>query len=143
MQYTMEQWDNLLANSVAKIKELSKLKGGEYAGNHDRLANFRDEAKALDLPMETIWCIYVNKHWCAVKQYVKDLQHGTTRPRMESINGRLDDIIVYSLLFKAMIEEREGFHQDALPPGDMQAEQHGLSLKGLIESMDGCVRQEV
>jgi hypothetical protein len=26
---------------------------------------------------------------------------------MESISGRLDDIIVYSLLFKAMIEERE------------------------------------
>jgi hypothetical protein len=126
MQYTMEQWDKLLASSIAKINELSKLKGGEYAGNHDRLANFRDEAKALDLPMETIWCIYVNKHWCAVKQYVKDLQHGTTRPRMESISGRLDDIIVYSILFKAMIEEREGFHQDALPPGDPP--------KGLTES---------
>ena len=114
MQYTMKQWDNLLANSIAKINELVKLKGGEYAGDHDRLANFRDEAKALDLPMETIWCIYVNKHWCAVKQYVKDLQHGTTRPRMESISGRLDDIIVYSLLFKAMIEEREAAAENDL-----------------------------
>src|SRR5208282_332634 len=107
IQYTMAQWDKLLESSIAKIKELSKLKGGEYAGDHDRLANFRDEAKALDLHMETIWCVYVNKYWAAVKQYVKDLQHGTTRPRMESISGRLDDIIVYSLLFKAMIEERK------------------------------------
>ena len=112
-QYTMEQWNELLSKSIAQISKLSKLKGGEYAGDVDRLANFRDEAKALDLPMETIWCIYVNKHWCAVKQYVKDLQHGTTRPRMESISGRLDDIIVYSILFKAMIEERGGFHQYA------------------------------
>jgi hypothetical protein len=107
MQYTMEQWDCLLTNSIAKIKELSKLKGGEYAGDHDRLANFRKASTNLDLPMETIWLIYAGKHWDAVTQYVKDLQHCTTRPRMESISGRLDDIIVYSLLFKAMIEERE------------------------------------
>ena len=118
MQYTMEQWDNLLANSIAKINELSKLKGGEYAGDVDRLANFRKASANLDLPMETIWLVYAGKHWDAVTQYVKDLQHGTTRPRMESISGRLDDIIVYSILFKAMLEEREGFHQDALPPGD-------------------------
>jgi len=112
----MAQWDKLLESSIAKIKELSKLKGAEYAGDNDRLANFRDEAKALDLSMETIWCVYTNKHWNAVKQYVKDLQHGVTRPRMESISGRLDDIIVYSLLFKAMIEERENCRP--LEPGE-------------------------
>lgn len=104
--YSHERYAKLVAETVEQIHSLSKLKGGEYAGDDDRLANFRRNAKALDLPMETVWAIYAAKHWDAVMQYVRDLQHGKERERLEPISGRLDDLIVYAILLKAMIDER-------------------------------------
>lgn len=105
--YTHAQYDKLVKATVEQIHSLSKLKGGEYAGDVDRLANFRRNAAALGLNMETVWAVYAGKHWDAIQQFVKDLQDGKTRTRAESITGRADDLIVYAILFKAMVEERE------------------------------------
>lgn len=105
--YSHSRWDALLDAAVAQIKSLSSLKGGEYAGDSDRLANFRRNAAALGLPMETVWAVYSAKHWDAVMQYIKDLNEGKTRERLEPISGRVDDLLVYLLLFKAILEERE------------------------------------
>lgn len=105
--YPTQRFETLIAETWDAIIELVDLKGGEYSGDDDRLANFRRNGKNLDLPMETIWSVYAAKHWDAISQYVKDLQQGKSRERMESLDGRVDDLIVYLLLFKAMIEERE------------------------------------
>ena len=56
-QYSHMQFAELLDNTIHQIKELSKHKGGEYAGDNDRLANFRRNAKNLNLNMETIWAV--------------------------------------------------------------------------------------
>ncbi len=104
--YPHEQWDKLLEDAVSKIKQLATLKGGEYAGDVDRLANFRRNGEALGLPMEVIWAVYASKHWDAVIQYIKDLNTRKTRERLEPIEGRVDDLLVYLLLFKAMVQER-------------------------------------
>ena len=106
MIYSHDQWNRLLASTQEEISRLSTLKGGEYAGDSDRLANFRRNGQALDLPMETIWAVYAGKHWDAIQQYVKDLAAGKHRERAEPISGRLDDLIVYCILMKAMVEER-------------------------------------
>lgn len=105
--YPHERYDALVKKTVDMITQLGKEKGGEYAGDRDRLANFRRNGDALELPMETIWRVYAGKHWDAVTQYIVDIQQGKTRPRMESISGRVDDLIVYLLLFKAMVDERD------------------------------------
>lgn len=107
MTYPHEAYAILIEDVVRKIKELSALKGGEYAGDTDRLANFRRNAEALGLPMETVWAVYAAKHWDAVMQYVKDLNEGKTRERLEPIDGRAHDLIVYLILFLAITEERE------------------------------------
>jgi hypothetical protein len=57
--------------------------------------------------MELVWRIYAGKHWDAISQYIKDIQTGKERHRLESLSGRADDLIVYLLLFKAMLMERE------------------------------------
>lgn len=106
-RYSQEQWEQLLEASIAEIRRLATLKGGEYAGDVDRLANFRRNAQALGLLPEQVWAVYAGKHWDAISQYCKDLGAGKQWPRAESISGRLDDLIVYSLLMKAMVEERE------------------------------------
>lgn len=104
--YNQQKWEALLDRTVVKIKELAKIKGGEYAGGQDRLANFRRNGKALGLPMEIIWAVYAGKHWDAIQQFVQDLNTGKERIRAEPIEGRVDDLIVYLILFKAMLEER-------------------------------------
>ena len=108
MIYSHERYAQLLDETTVMIDKLSTQKGGEYAGDTDRLANFRRNAEALGLDMAQVWAVYAAKHWDAVMQYVKDIGTDTSRPRMESIGGRLDDLIVYCILMKAIVEEREG-----------------------------------
>lgn len=99
-------YDKLLTETIKTITELGKKKGGEYAGDYDRLANFRRNAERLNVPMEVIWSVYADKHWSAILQYCSDILHDMTRPRMESLESRCDDLIVYLILFKAMLQER-------------------------------------
>lgn len=106
--YAHERYNNLVDNVVTKIKELSELKGGEYAGDVDRLANFRRNANNLGLSMLDVWAVYAAKHWDAVMQYVTDNRNGKDRKRLEDISGRADDLIVYMILFKAIVDEMNG-----------------------------------
>lgn len=104
--YPQLAFSQLVEQTVKNVQELATLKGGEYAGDGDRLANFRRNANNLDLTMEQVWAVYASKHWDAINQYVKDMAKGVARQRLESISGRADDLIVYLILFKAMVEER-------------------------------------
>ena len=133
-RYSHERFDQLIAETVQEIQKLSSLKGGEYAGDDDRLANFRRNAFALGLPMESIWAVYCAKHWDAVMQYIQDQNTGKTRTRLESIEGRVDDIIVYMILFKAMLDETnhdrpdQGSEEQQLTHGDPRMK---LSMKDM------------
>lgn len=101
-----EIYQDVVESTIEAINRLSKLKGGEYAGDVDRLANFRRNGHTLGLPMEVIWAVYYNKHHDAVMQFINDLATNKSRERLEPLSGRLDDMIVYCILFKAMLRER-------------------------------------
>lgn len=105
MEYLI--FDAHCQNTIAHCLELARLKGGEYASGKDRLANFKDAAEALGIDPLTVWLIYADKHWTAVKTYVKDQQTGMDRERSEPIQGRFHDMIVYALLGLALIEDKE------------------------------------
>lgn len=104
--YSHARYNELVENTFTELRNLGELKGGEYAGDLDRLANFRRNGLDLGVPMELVWRIYAAKHWDAIGQYVRDSITGKERVRLESIEGRIDDLIVYLLLFKAMVDER-------------------------------------
>lgn len=104
--FSHERYAALLEETFQQVIRLGQLKGGEYAGDEDRLLNFRRNAKTAETTMEFIWRIYASKHWDALMQYEKDVRFGTTRQRLEGLDGRCDDLITYLILFKAMIEER-------------------------------------
>lgn len=106
MPDNFEEYNKIVDETWNKVHYLSRLKGGEYAGDKDRLANFRRNAEALGLEMETVWAVYAAKHWDAVMQYVKDCAKKTNRIRSEPIEGRVDDLIVYLLLFKLIIRDQ-------------------------------------
>ena len=81
---------------------LLKLKGADYTGgNADRLNNFKDSAKLLDIDPETVWAIYFMKHIAAIMTYVKD-----GKVQSEKIEGRIDDAINYLYLLEGLIEDR-------------------------------------
>lgn len=122
------RYDALVTETFDRIRELGTKKGGEYAGDTDRLANFRRNGVAQDLPMATIWAIYAAKHWDAIQQWIKDDRKGTKRDRLEPIEGRVDDLIVYLLLFKAILEERNGYND-----GLSGLNPHGVLLVDLPE----------
>ncbi len=104
--YSNEAYNAILQATFKRAQELSTLKGGEYAAETDRLDNFRRNGVDCGLPMETVWRVYAGKHWDAITTYVRDLQQGKTRERLESLEGRADDLIVYLILFKCMLVER-------------------------------------
>jgi hypothetical protein len=104
--FSHAEYAKIVEQTVEQIHSLSTHKGGEYAGDTDRLANFRRNAQNLGLTMEDIWSVYAGKQWDAIMQYVRDLREGKTRTRLESIEGRMDDLIVYLILAKAMYRER-------------------------------------
>lgn len=106
-RFNHQRWEELLLSTVASIRSLSEVKGGEYAGDDDRLANFRRNAASLDLTMEQVWRVYAGKHWDSISQWIKDRSNGTVRTRSELMLGRADDLIVYCILLKAMMLEVE------------------------------------
>jgi len=113
--YQQNRYNLLVEKVVKELKQLSDLKGGEYARSNDRLANFRKLGEDCGLDMLIIWRVYAGKHWDAISTYVRDVQTGDSRTRLESISGRATDLIVYLILFLAILDERK-LLPDALAP---------------------------
>lgn len=106
--FSIKRYNDMVEETFEKVRELAALKGAEYSGDEDRLDNFRRNAVKWGLAsMEQCWGVYVGKHIDAVEQYIRDLAVGKDRKRLETLEGRVDDIITYMLLFKAMLRERE------------------------------------
>lgn len=49
--------------------------------------------------------IYASKHFDSIQTYVKSQQQGETLHLSEPIQGRANDLILYMILFKALVEE--------------------------------------
>lgn len=106
-KYSHKEFNELIDYVFSRVRTLSEVKGGEYSGDEDRLLNFRRNAQALALTKEQVWAVYAAKHWDAITQYVQDIQTGKQRPRDEKIEGRVDDLVTYLILFRAMLEENK------------------------------------
>lgn len=102
-----KEFEQLVHNSIGRIHSLLEVKGGEYAGSDDRLANFKRGAELTGCSPLQVLHIYLSKHYDAFSTYVRDQATGNQRPRSESISGRLDDIINYCLLAQALVKEIE------------------------------------
>lgn len=103
--FTHSDYAHVMMETFENCAELARLKGSEYSGDTDRLANFRRNGAAIGLPMEAIWYVYAAKHWDALTQSILDKTHGKTRERLEPLEGRIDDLIVYLVLLKCMMVE--------------------------------------
>lgn len=92
--------DTIMLETFKRIKDLSDRKGQDYSGNGDVLTSFKSNATYLGMSPKAVWGVLVLKHWDALMTYVR-----TGKLESEGIDQRIDDIIVYMLLLKAMIAE--------------------------------------
>lgn len=104
-------YDEIVKRTILRIEELLTVKGGEYALDSDRLANFRINGQHMDLPMATVWRVYAGKHWDALNTFIQDQRKGITRPRSEGIEGRIDDLMTYCILLKMILAETMTLHE--------------------------------
>lgn len=93
---------------IKAMEDLLVVKGGEYAGSEDRLANFRRGAALAGVTPLQVAMIYASKHWDSISTYVRDMASGHVRPRAESMQGRFQDLANYMLLMAALVKEEEG-----------------------------------
>jgi len=99
--------EELIKDTFDRILHLREVKAAEYSEDGDALSNFRRNGEDMGLPMEVVWRVYAGKHWDALSQHVRDIGNGTRRVLSEPIESRIDDLIVYLCLFKAMLRERD------------------------------------
>lgn len=100
-----EEFENVVSETLEEIRRLLVVKGGEYAGSTDRLANFKRGSRLTGATPLQVAFIYASKHYDSIATFVRDTASGTERVRSESIEGRFDDLINYCLLMKAIVKE--------------------------------------
>jgi len=97
----------IVADAMKRAEQLFTTKNSEYGDSGDILANFRRLAQQQDLPMSTVWMMLAGKHIDSIQQYVKDVRNNKGRNRTEPIAARIDDLIVYSILLLAIVNEEQ------------------------------------
>ena len=100
-----DRFNLLVQETYTESAKLLLVKGGEYAGSVDRLANFKRGAALVGATPLQVALIYLAKHYDAVATFVRDEAGDVQRERSESIDGRLDDLLNYCILMKALIVE--------------------------------------
>lgn len=92
------------------IDVLMKTKGAEYSTEVNRFENFIDTGRMeKETPEKALWGMMI-KHWVSVRKFVRELitpQRRSYRTWCEKI----DDIITYLILLKAMIRRRTHIEQ--------------------------------
>lgn len=95
----------IIADAMKRAEKLFATKNAEYGDKADILANFRRLSALQGVPMSTAWFFLAGKHIDTIAQYVKDVRENKSRARSEPIRGRIDDLVVYSLLLLAIVAE--------------------------------------
>lgn len=95
----------LIRQQCDKLIKITQSKGEEYSrSSDDQLANFKRAAVDYGLSQEQVLGIFLDKHINSIKTYIHGTSAGEPMPPMsEPIEGRIDDAILYLLLFKAMV----------------------------------------
>lgn len=97
---TRDEFSELLECTFDEVRRLSSTKGQDYAPDHDELANFKRAAERVGWSPQQVWAVFAGKHWDAILTYCREGQ-----VQSEPIEGRLHDLILYSVLLLAMVQE--------------------------------------
>lgn len=97
---TKSEFRTLLSKTFADLEALTALKGEEYSGSDDQLANFKRNAEQTGASVLLVWYIYFNKHIDSIRNFIR-----SGDVLSEPITSRIDDAMLYLLLLKAIVKE--------------------------------------
>jgi len=100
-----KDFDELVNQTIRETAQLLVEKGAEYAGGADRLGNFKRGAQHIGITPLQVALIYTSKHFDAISTYIRNDAQGMEQILSEPIEGRLNDLINYAILIKALIKE--------------------------------------
>lgn len=95
-------------------RAILKAKGADYAGNNDRLSNFKEVAKLLGTKPEHEWGTYALKHVFAILSWIR-----TGHVESEGLRGRFLDLANYAILGAALAED-VAYEAAISKPGNQQ-----------------------
>lgn len=88
------------------IRQKFAVKGDEYATEQSVFANFDKGSRVTGLPPELVLDGYLTKHYVSYRDMLDTIYSGA-RPGAELIEEKLGDIILYFILQKIMMENKE------------------------------------
>lgn len=108
-----QDFSRVVETTLDGCRQLMVSKGGEYAGPEDRLGNFKRGAALTGTSAYQVCFIYLSKHYDAVANYVRECARLGAPPALsEPIEGRLDDLLNYCILLKALIVESNAWIEE-------------------------------
>lgn len=102
---TLDEFDAVVGARLDKIRQTLLVKGREYSRDDDRLSNFTNGAKILRCTPERALLGYAAKQIVSVVDFVRDLDQGVERTKVEW-DEKLGDAINYMILLEAVVTER-------------------------------------
>ena len=103
--------NKVVAPAVAEIQNIFATKGRDYAGDEDRLANFKRIATRLGVSPIKVAGVYLYKHLDALDTWLL-----TGKLYGEPIESKFIDIIAYILLMQGLNLEQD-MHKESTNAG--------------------------
>lgn len=102
---TEEQFEKLVNDTLDEIKQTLVVKGKEYRRNSNVFHNFEQGSSRSGLSREKVLDGFLLKHEISIADMTNDLDKGII-PKIETVNEKFGDNIIYLLIKKAMIIDR-------------------------------------
>ena len=97
-------------NTFDHIDSLLATKGSEYSGKTNRFENFLDAGRSDNIqPERALWGMML-KHYISIRKFVFELVTDQRRS-VDKWSEKIDDMITYLILLKAMIRRRTHIEQ--------------------------------
>jgi hypothetical protein len=100
-----ERFDAQVEVTLEKIRTLLLIKGKEYRRNNDVYHNFNVGAKISGQIPEKVLQGFLLKHLVSYQDILNDIEQGKL-PSTQLVEEKMNDILVYFLIQKAMILDR-------------------------------------
>jgi hypothetical protein len=102
---TEERFEEIVEETLKEIREVLVVKGKEYRRGANPFHNFDEGAKRSGLRRERVLDGFLLKHEVSIADMTNDLDDRIL-PKMETVNEKFGDNIIYLLLKKASIIDR-------------------------------------
>lgn len=98
-----ERFEQIVDETLNQIRETLIVKGAEYRRNQDPFHNFNQGAIKSQQHSLKVLDGFLLKHEISISDICDDIIYYDKKPKIETINEKLGDNLIYLLIKKAML----------------------------------------